>query len=54
MRQLWTNGKIYTMEQEGATVQAVLVQDGKIVETGAFDDLLVYADDVIDLQGAVM
>jgi len=42
------------MEQEGATVQAVLVQDGKIVETGAFDDLLVYADDVIDLQGAVM
>ncbi|MER2121280.1 MAG: amidohydrolase [Solibacillus sp.] len=54
MKQLWTNGTIYTMEQEGATVQAVLVQGGKIVETGAFDDLLVYADEVIDLQGAAM
>jgi len=54
MKQLWTNGTIYTMEQEGATVQAVLVQDGKIAETGTFDELQVYADDIIDLQGAVM
>lgn len=54
MKQLWTNGTIYTMEQEGATVQAVLVQDGKIIETGTFDELQIYADDIIDLQGAVM
>lgn len=54
MKQLWTNGTIYSMEQEGATVQAVLVQGGKIVETGTFEDLQVYADDIIDLQGAVM
>src|SRR5690606_1724217 len=54
MKQLWTNGTIYTMEQEGSTVQAVLVHDGKIVETGTFEDLQVYADDIIDLHGAVM
>ncbi|MGN7477820.1 amidohydrolase [Solibacillus silvestris] len=54
MKQLWTNGTIYTMEQEGTTVQAVLVGNGKIVETGTFDDLQVRADEIIDLQGAVM
>lgn len=54
MKQLWTNGTIYTMEREGETVQAVLVQDGKVLETGDFGDLQVHADDIIDLQGAVM
>ncbi|MBD8038360.1 amidohydrolase [Solibacillus sp. A46] len=54
MKQLWTNGTIYTMEQEGSTVQAVLVHEGKIIETGDFDQLQEKADEIIDLQGAFM
>ena len=54
MKQLWTNGTIYTMEREGATVQAVLVAGDKIQATGTLEDLLPLANEIIDLQGAVM
>lgn len=54
MKQLWTNGIIYTMEHEDEIVQAVLVEDGKIVVTGTLEDLQPLADEIIDLQGAVM
>lgn len=54
MKQLWTNGMIYTMEQEGEIVQAVLVEDEKILATGTLEDLQPLADEILDLQGAVM
>lgn len=54
MKQLWTNGVIYTMENEGDIVQAVLVENGKIIAVGKLDDLQPLADEIIDLQGAVM
>lgn len=54
MRQLWTNGVIYTMEYEWEIVQAVLVESGKILATGTLDALQPLADEIIDLQGAVM
>ena len=54
MKQLWTNGVIYTMEHEGEVVQAVLVEDGKIIVTGTLDELQPLADEIIDLEGAVM
>src|SRR5690625_2911552 len=54
MKQLWYGGTIYTMEQEHETVDAVLVEGGRIVATGAFDALQNQADEQIDLQGAVM
>ena len=54
MKQLWTNGLIYTMEYEGEIVQAVLVEDGKVLATGTLEDLQPLADEILDLQGAVM
>ncbi|WP_010300963.1 hypothetical protein [Kurthia senegalensis] len=32
--ELWTGGTIYTMREEGETVEAVLVNDGKIIAVG--------------------
>lgn len=54
MKQLWFGGTIYTMEQEQETVEAVLVENGKIIATGAFSDLQHHADEHIDLQNNVM
>ncbi|MFD2132501.1 amidohydrolase [Pseudogracilibacillus auburnensis] len=54
MKQLWYGGTIYTMEKEHETVEAVLVEDGKIAETGSYALLSKQADDIIDLKGAVM
>jgi predicted amidohydrolase YtcJ len=54
MKQLWTNGTIYTMENEMVTVNSVLVNDGKIQAVGSFDELQPLANEIIDLQGATM
>ncbi|MBK3494959.1 amidohydrolase [Viridibacillus sp. YIM B01967] len=54
MSQLWFGGKIYTMQQDGETVEAVLVEDGKIKKIGAYKELKSLATEIIDLQGAVM
>ena len=54
MKQLWTNGMIYTMERADTTVQAVLVEQGKIIATGSLEELQPIADEIVDLQGAVM
>ncbi|WP_274308435.1 amidohydrolase [Solibacillus daqui] len=54
MKQLWTNGVIYTMENEWEVVQAVLVESGKILATGTLDNLQPLADEIIDLQGMTM
>lgn len=54
MKKLWYGGTIYTMEREGETVEAVLVEDDKIVAVGTVDELINQADEQIDLQGAAM
>lgn len=54
MKQLWFGGKIYTMENESDTVEAVLVEDGSILKTGSFNTLKKDAETLYDLQGAVM
>lgn len=49
---LFYNGKIYTMEKEGETVEAVLVHDGKIVASGTSDSFSACdAAEKIDLHG---
>ncbi len=54
MKQLWYGGTIYTMEKENETVEAVLVEDGKIIAVGSLHELSKLADKKIDLQGAAM
>ncbi|WP_046175596.1 amidohydrolase [Domibacillus indicus] len=54
MKQLWYGGTIYTMEQENKTVEAVLVEEGKIIAAGAMNQLIEKAEERIDLQGAAM
>ncbi|GGA26719.1 amidohydrolase [Psychrobacillus lasiicapitis] len=54
MKTLWTDGLIFTMDAEGETVEAVLVENGKIIQTGQKDQLVQLADQVNSLQGATM
>ncbi|WP_062514028.1 amidohydrolase [Halobacillus sp. KGW1] len=56
--ELWYGGKIYTMEQEGEWVEAVISHNGVIVAAGDTQDLYGSYQDKIetehDLKGAVM
>ncbi|MFJ7732616.1 amidohydrolase [Lysinibacillus sp. NPDC097231] len=54
MATLWTGGKIYTMAHVGETVEAVLVNEGKIVATGSVDSLSPQATSIQHLHGRVM
>lgn len=54
MKKLWYGGTIYTMEQENETVEAVLVEDEKIIAIGHYDELIRQADEQINLHGATM
>ena len=54
MKELWHGGTIYTMVNENETVEAVLVENGKILETGTREKLKTMADTLIDLEGAAM
>jgi len=54
MKQLWYGGTIYTMEKENETVEAVLVENDKIIAVGTFAELSNLADEKIDLRGAAM
>ncbi len=54
MKQLWTNGTIYTMESATVTEESVLVENGKIIAVGTDEQLRPLADEVIDLQQATM
>lgn len=54
MKQLWYGGKIYTMEKEQETVEAVLVEQGKIITLGKLEKLQSQADEFHHLQGATM
>ncbi|MCF6138232.1 amidohydrolase [Pseudalkalibacillus berkeleyi] len=56
MKTLWTNGTIYTMNEEFETVEAVIVENERIIDTGDRDRMeREHAiDEIQDLQGAVM
>lgn len=54
MKTLWHNGKLYTMQQEGDQVEALLTEDGKIIAVGRSEELQRQADVAIDLKGAVL
>ncbi|MFJ7935123.1 amidohydrolase [Sporosarcina sp. NPDC096371] len=54
MKRLWHNGKLYTMQREGDRVEALLVEDGKIIAVGAYAELKGQADEEMDLDGAVL
>ncbi|MBD7983756.1 amidohydrolase [Sporosarcina sp. Sa2YVA2] len=54
MKTLWHNGTLYTMDREGETVEALLTEDGKIVDVGLYEELKGQADEAIDLKGAVL
>ena len=54
MKQLWYNGTIYTMAHEGETVEAVLVENDRIVAVGMVEELKEQADELMDLEGSTM
>ncbi|WP_347177987.1 hypothetical protein [Sporosarcina thermotolerans] len=54
MKTIWHNGKLYTMETEGETIEAILTENGKIIAVGNYDELKNEADEAIDLNGAVL
>ncbi|TQR13309.1 amidohydrolase [Psychrobacillus soli] len=54
MKVLWTDGTIFTMNAEGEKVEAVLVENGKVIQTGTKEQLSLLADQIQSLQGAVM
>src|SRR5690625_2817240 len=55
MRKIYTNGKIYTFDQEKPYVTAVVVENGRFIDLGSTEDMILRwgrADSkVIDLQG---
>ncbi|MGG0668429.1 amidohydrolase [Lederbergia citrisecunda] len=54
MKTIWHNGKLYTMEREGETVEALLTENDKIIAMGTYDELKSEAEHEIDLKGAVL
>ncbi|MHA6259248.1 amidohydrolase [Sporosarcina sp. CAU 1771] len=54
MKTLWHNGTIYTMKKNGDTIEALLIEGGKISAVGTYEELRERADEEIDLQGAVL
>ncbi len=57
MEKLYFNGDIITMEGEGDYAQAVLVAEGKIKATGAYDEVAAQKSDacqLVDLQGKTL
>lgn len=55
---LWFNGHIYTMEEDGKKVEAVVTEDGKILGTGTVADMTAtfgkYISEKRDLEGHTM
>ncbi|MFC4354642.1 amidohydrolase [Chryseomicrobium palamuruense] len=54
MKTLFSNARFVTMTAEGHEVEAVIVEDGKIIETGRFNDLKELADEQVSLEGKVV
>ncbi|MER2088155.1 MAG: amidohydrolase [Sporosarcina sp.] len=51
---LWHNGLMYTMEQEGGQVEALLTENGKIIAIGTYEELKEQAAKEINLEGSVL
>lgn len=54
MKTVWYNGTMYTMKNEGEKVEALLVEDGKIIKIGTYEELQTMADEEVNLHGAVL
>lgn len=54
MKTLFYDARFVTMTTEGHEVEAVLVEDGKIMETGRLDELKERADEHVSLNGKVV
>ncbi|WP_252504675.1 amidohydrolase [Sporosarcina sp. Marseille-Q4943] len=54
MKTIWHNGKLYTMEMKGETIEALLTENGKIIAVGTYEELKSEAENEIDLNGAVL
>lgn len=54
LKTVWHNGTIYTMRFEGDQVEAVLTENGRVIEIGRYEDLKENAEKNMDLQGAVL
>lgn len=57
MKKIYFGGDIITVDDKKSSIEAVLVEDGKIVKTGSKDEVLALKDDnteVIDLEGKTM
>lgn len=57
MKKLFYGGKIYTMDEGNTQVEAVCVEDGRILATGTLEEMRTVAGDdadEVDLQGSVM
>lgn len=58
MGKLWTGGTIYTLTEEGETVEAVYADKGIIIAVGTLDELKARyeksIEEIIDLKGATM
>ena len=54
---IYFNGNIITVDDKNPTVEAILVQDGKIVKVGNYEEVISLKDDdtnVVDLDGKTM
>ncbi|MBS1551494.1 MAG: amidohydrolase [Bacteroidetes bacterium] len=53
---IYTNGKIYTMNESNTVVEALAIKNGKILDAGSNSDITgkYKADEVIDLEGAAV
>lgn len=54
MKTLFSNARFVTMTSEGHEVEAVLVKDGKIIDTGSYNELKELADEQVSLEGKVV
>lgn len=54
MKTVFYNAQFFTMESENESVEAVLVEDGTIIQTGSFEQLKALADKQISLDGNVV
>lgn len=51
---IFTNGKIYTLDEKNSVVEAIAVNHGKIIDMGTTNDIMdkYSSDNVIDLKGS--
>ena len=57
MRKLYFNGTIITVNENQPTVEAVLIENGKIIKVGSKDEVFELKDsetELVDLEGKTM